>query len=308
MERVEEEITGGLVGVASMAVVPVRPRRPNTAGPLAGSPAAEPAQNRTTLSGSTTSKAAPASRRRTSVVLATGVLLLTGVLVGVVTGFVTGAPERPAAAPPAGPPPPAAPSAMPSPPVATGTPPVAASASPAAEPRATDPVPADAGTASAAGADPPAPARHLTPDSIATTVRGEYAAELQRCYERHAKASRGASRKLVVTLHVAATGRVVDYQTDPPMTGCEVLANMRFAADGAVDDPLRRVTAEVAFDYPSVPARSGGGAPARAPHSCPPGTVWKPSESACVAPPGKKPCPPIKDRVIDPFDEDPCRQ
>jgi hypothetical protein len=161
---------------------------------------------------------------------------------------------------------------------------------------------------SAAGAEPPAPARHLTPDTIVAAVRGEYAAELQRCYARYARPSHDASRKLVVTLHVAATGRVVDYQTDPPMTGCKLLANMRFAADDTVDDPSRRVTAEIAFDYPSVPAQSRGGAPARAPHSCPPGTVWKPSASACVAPPDKKPCPPIKDRMIDPFGEDPCRQ
>jgi serine/threonine-protein kinase len=303
MEGVEVEITGGLVGAASMAVVPVQ-RRPDTAGPVAGSPAAEPAHNRTTLSGSTSSAAAPASRKRTGVVLTT-VAVLAGVVVGVI---VTRTPDRSAAAPPVDPPPPVVTSTLPSPPVATGSPPVAASASPAAEPRATDPVPADAGAGSAAGAEPPAPARHLTPDSIVATVRGEYAAELQRCYERHAKASRGGSRKLVVTLHVAATGRVVDYRTDPPMTGCEVLANMRFAADGAVDDPSRRVTAEVAFDYPALPARSGSGAPARAVHSCPPGTVWKPSRSACVAPPDKKDCPPIKDRVIDPFDEDPCRQ
>jgi eukaryotic-like serine/threonine-protein kinase len=303
MERVETEIAGGLAGVATMAVAPGRPRRPGTAGPLADSAAAEPAQNRTTLSSSTTSLAAPASRRRTGVVLTAG-----AVLAGVVAGIVvTRTPDPPAAAPPAGPPPPVAPSAMPSPPVATSPPPVAAPASPAAERPASDPAPADAGAASVAGAEPPAPARHLTPDSIAATVRGEYAAELQRCYERHAKASHDASRKLVVTLHVAATGRVVDYQTDPPMTGCEAFANMRFAADGAVDDPSHRVTAEVAFDYPSAPPRSGAVAPARAPHSCPPGTVWKPSESACVAP-NKKKCPPIKDRVIDPFDEDPCRQ
>ena len=303
MERVEAEITGGLAGVASMAVVPVRLRRPDTAGPLADSPA-EPAPNHTTLSGSTSSLAAPAARRRTGVVLTTG-----AVLIGVVAAIViTRTPDPPAAAPPETPPPPAAPPAMPSPPVVTGTPPVAASASPAAEPQAMEPAPADAGTANPAGAEPPAPARDLTPDSIVATVRGEHAAELRRCYERYAKPSRDASRKLVVTLHVAATGRVVDYQTDPPMTGCKVLANMRFAADGAVDDPSRRVTAEIAFDFPSVPARPGAGPPARAPHSCPPGTVWKPSESACGAPPDKKPCPPIKDRMIDPFGEDPCRQ
>jgi serine/threonine-protein kinase len=304
MERVEGEITSGLAGVPTMAAVPVGLRRADTAGPVAVTPAAEPAQNRTTLSGSTNSVAAPASRRRVGVVLTTAAVLA-GVVVGVI---VTRTPDRSAATPPADPPPGAAPSTLPPPPVATGSPPVAASASPAAEPRAADPVPADAGAASAGGAEPPAPARRLTPDSIVATVRGEYAAELQRCFERHAKPSRGASRKLVVTLHVAATGRVVDYQTDPPMPGCEVLANMRFAADGDVDDPSRRVTAEVAFDYPSLPARTGAGAPARAAHSCPPGTVWKPSESACGGPPDKKPCPPIKDRVIDPFDEDPCRQ
>jgi serine/threonine protein kinase len=300
MELVEAEIAGGLVGVASMAVIPGRTGRPDPAGALADSPTAEPAPNRTTLSGSTSSVAAPASRRRTGAVVAVLALLTMGVLTGVVVGFIsTRAPDRPAAAPPMDPPAPAAPSTPA--PVATATPSVAA---PAAAPRAPAPVPADAGAASA---EPPAPARQLTPDRIAATVRGEYAAELQRCYERHAKPSPGAARKLVVTLQVAATGRVVDYRTEPAMTGCEVLANMRFAGDGAVDDPARRVTAEVAFDYPSVPVRSGRGAPVRAPHSCPPGTVWKPSESACV-PPGKKPCPPIKDRVIDPFDEDPCRQ
>jgi len=280
MELVETEIISGLAGVPSMAFVPGRSRRPDTVSPLVDSPAAEPAPNRTTLSGSTNSVAAPASRRRTGVVLTTGAVLA-GVVVGLV---VTRAPDRSAAVPPMEPSPPAAPGA-------------------------TDPMPADAGAASAAGGEPPAaPPRQLTPDRIVATVRGEYAAELQRCYERHAKPIRGAPRRLLVTLHVAATGRVVDYQTDPPMTGCEVLANMQFAADGAVDDPSRRVTAEVAFDYPTLPARSGAGAPARAPHGCPPGTVWKPSEAACVTPPDKKKCPPIKDRLIDPFDEDPCRQ
>lgn len=278
-------------------------RRPDPARPLADSPAVRPARDRTAMSGSTTSMAGPASRRRTGVVLTTGVVLA-GAVAGIVA--VTRTPDPPAA--PAGSPPPVAPSAVPSPPVATGTPPVAAPAAPVAERRAVDPVPPDAGAASAADAEPSAPARRLTPEGIVATVRGEYAAELRRCYERHAKTSHDASHKLVVTLHVAATGRVVDHQTDPPIPGCEVFKNMRFAADGAVDDPPRQVTAEVAFDYPSTPPRSGVVAPARASHSCSPGKVWKSSESACVVLPDKKECPPIKDRVISPFEEDPCRQ
>jgi hypothetical protein len=166
------------------------------------------------------------------------------------------------------------------------------------------------GTATPGKTEPPTTAHHLTPDNIAVIVRSEYAAGLQRCYERYAKDNRNPPGILAVTLHVALTGRVVEYETNPPMKTCDVFASMRFTPEASTDDATHRVEVKITFKYPSVPARFSVTKPALTPHNCLAGTTWLSSESACVeTPPAKKKeCLPIKDRAIDPFEKDPCRQ
>jgi hypothetical protein len=180
--------------------------------------------------------------------------------------------------------------------------------------RSSAPAIRDTSTATLGKAEPSTTAHHLTPANIAAIVRSEYATGLQRCYERYAKDNRNAPRMLAVTLHVALTGRVVEYETNLSMKKCDVFANMRFAPDAgpdaSIDDATRRVEVKVIFDYPSAPARFSVVRPAPTRHNCPAGTAWRPSESACIeTPPAKKKeCLPIEDRAIDPFEGNPCRQ
>jgi serine/threonine-protein kinase len=297
MEHVQRELaTGGRPDL-------VRPLPPDAVQAATGTPATWPVPSRTTLSGSIGLSTGPARSRRTNVVVATSIALA-GAVAGILV--VTRTPDRPAAAP------------------FVAAPPITADAShdpelvaPDAEVRAPDPATrgmaagiVDASTAKPAETESPAAAPHLTPDSIVATVRSEYATGLQSCYERYAKVNRDAPRTLVVTLHVAMTGRVVTHETSIPMKECDVFESMHFASDAATDDDSRQLDATVTFDYPPAPARSRVARPARVPSNCPAGMVWKPSESACVVVPpvDKKKCAPIKDGAVDPFEKDPCRQ
>lgn len=294
MGHVQSALTGDRSGAAGMAGVDRIPP-PGTVEPGPITPLLKP-QSHTTLSDSTGSSRAPTPTRRANVVVTLGI-----VLAGVITGIVvvTRTPNLP----------------RPAPPVAAAPAPIAPShvlepATTDAEIRSSDPVIRDTSTAVLGKAEPSTTAHHLTSDNIAAVVRSEYAAGLQRCYERYAKDNRNAPRMLTVTLHVALTGRVVEYETNLPMKKCDVFSNMRFTPDADTDDATHRVEAKITFDYPSVPARLSVVRPAPTPHNCPVGTAWQPSESACVeTPPAKKKeCLPIKDRVIDPFAEDPCRR
>ena len=158
--------------------------------------------------------------------------------------------------------------------------------------------------------EPTITAHRLTPDSIAGSVRSKYARELQNCYSRSARPSRDGSRKLIVTLHVGMNGQVVEYETNVPMKECKILKNMRFEPETGTDDVSRRIDVQVTFDYPAIPAPSGVPRPARVPGKCPAGTVWKSTESACMAVPPEdaKKCPPVEDGTVDPFAKAPCRR
>jgi|GEM_PF-833949 len=301
MEQVQLELTGdrpstpGMASVPSMASVAGIPQ-PGTVGPGPVTPVPWPSRSQTTLSNSTGSSITAAPTRRANLVVTLGIVLV-GVIAGIVV--VTRPPNRPRATPPAA----AAPTPI--------------RASPVLEPATTDagiqsPAPAigDTSTATLEKAEPSPTAHHLTPDSIAAIVRGEYATGLQRCYERYAKNHRNAARTLAVTLRVALTGRVVDHETIPHMKECEAFENMRFAPDANVDDAARPIEVKLTFEYPSASTRSSAVKATPVSHNCPAGTTWQLSESACIeTPPAKKQqCLPIKDHVIDPFEENPCRQ
>jgi serine/threonine protein kinase len=301
MEHVQSELAGerpGIAGMAGMARTPPHPPHGSAKPGLIGS-ALWPTQSQTTLSDSTGSSRAPAHTRRTSVVVTSGIVLAS-VIAGI--ALVTRTPGLPR-----GPSPAAAP---PLDIVASHVVEAVAADADIRSPATIIPVIGDASAAMLEKAEPSTTARHLTPDNIATTVRDEYATELQRCYERYAKSNPDAPRMLAVSLHVALTGRVVGYETNPPMKRCEVFSNMRFEPDDDAGDVTRRVEVKIIFNYPSIPARSSGGRPLLTPHNCPAGTTWQPAEAACLgaAPARKKQCLPIKDGVIDPFEEDPCRQ
>lgn len=294
MGHVQSELTSGHTDVAGMPgvdrIIPLGTSEP---GPI--TPLLRPPQSQTTLSDSTGSSRAPAPTKRANVVVTSGIVLA-GVIAGALA--VTRTPELPRATPPAVAPAPSGDSHVLKPPT-TDT-----------EIRPSALVTKDTSTATPGKVQPSTTAHHLTPDNIAAAVRSEYATGLQRCYERYARDNRNAPRMLVVTLHVALTGQVTEYETNPPIKKCEAFANMRFAPEADTDDATRRVEVKVTFDYRSVVIRSGVMRPTPTAHNCPAGTAWLSSESACVetSPAKKKECLPIGDRAIDPFEENPCRQ
>jgi serine/threonine-protein kinase len=294
MRHVQSELTSDRADVAGMASVD-RITPPGTSEPGPITPLLRLPQSQTTLSDSTGSSRAPAPTKRVNVVVTSGI-----VLAGVITGIVvvTRTPDLPRTAPPAVVPAPSTDSHVLKP------------ATIDAEIRSPALVTKDTSTATPGKVEPSTTAHHLTPENIAAIVRSEYATGLQRCYERYAKDNRNAPRMLAVTLHVALTGRVVEYETNLPIKRCEIFANMRFAPEASIDDVTRRVEVEVIFDYPPVPARFSDVRPTPTPRNCPAGTAWLPSKSACVdTPPAKKKeCLPIGDRAIDPFEKNPCRQ
>jgi eukaryotic-like serine/threonine-protein kinase len=300
MEHVQSELIGerasgasgaNMASMASMASIP----RPGTVEPSSITPIPWSSQSRTTLSDSTGSSRTPARTRRTNAVVTSSILLAV-VIAGIV--IVIRTLDLPRAAPP-----------IAAAPVAFAAPHVQEPVTTDAEARSSAPVSTDASVTAPEESEPSINARHLTRDNITAAVRSEYALEIRRCYERYAKNNPNASRVLTVTLHVALTGRVAEYETNPPMKECEVFANMRFSSDTETDDPTRRIRVEIPFDYPSPPVRPSVVKPARTSHNCPAGTTWQPSASACVAaPPEKrKQCTPIKNGVVDPFEENPCR-
>lgn len=295
MGHVQSELAGYRSSVAGMADVDRIPS-PGTVEPGPIAPLLRQPQSQTTLSDSTGSSRAPAPTRRANIVVTSGIVLA-GVIAGIVA--VTRTPDLPRAAPPL--------AAAPAP---IAGPHVLEPATTDMESRSSAPVIGDTSAATHEKAEPSTTTRHLTPDNIAATVRSEYAPGLQRCYEHYAKDNRDAPRILAVTLHVALTGRVVKYETNPPMRKCDVFADMRFAPDADTDDATRRIEVKVIFDYPSAPARSSVVRSAPTSHNCPAGTAWQPSKSACVetSPAKRKECPPIEDRAIDPFEENPCRR